>query len=26
VRRDGNQVSMVWRVRSPQQRLTAPLQ
>ena len=26
VRRDGNQVSMVWRVRSPQQRLTTPLQ
>lgn len=26
VRRDGNQVSMVWRVRSPQQLLTTPLQ
>lgn len=26
VRRDGNQVSLVWRVRTPQQRLITPLQ
>jgi general secretion pathway protein K len=26
VRRNGNQVSMVWRIQSPQQRLTPPLQ
>jgi general secretion pathway protein K len=26
MRRDGNQVSMVWRVQSPQQRLNTPLQ